>query len=322
MINNLEISHFKSIKQLQMDCKRVNIFIGEPNTGKTNILEAISLFSKNVTERFKDMFRFSIVSDLFFDFDISKHIEILVDGQKGIFQFNPQNSEFEFKTFENNNDFGGFSVDSKGNWKSHLPMGGERSIFPYKYRPVEIFKNNNLSNLNSPNGDNMPALLYSNPKLKKVVSGFYKEMGYRLNINPVENKIMLTKEVNDELYNYPYALLSETIKRIVFIMLAIESNKDAALLLDEPEANTFPFYTKYIAERIALDSNQYFITTHNPYLLSSIVEKTPLNDLSVSITYMDNYETKIYSLPPAQIEELYDTDIFFNMDYFIADGVR
>ncbi len=305
-----------------MECKRVNVLIGEPNTGKTNILEAVSLFSKDIAERFKDTLRFSIVSDLFFDFDISKHIEVRVNDQKGIFLFNPQRSEFEFKMYENENGLGGFSLDVNGGWKSHSDMGSGHSIFSYKYHPVEIFKNNNLSNLNSPNGDNIPALLYSNPGLKRIVSEFYKEMGYRLNINPVENKVMLTKEVNDELYNYPYALLSETLKRIVFIMLAIESNKNATLLLDEPEANTFPFYTKYIAERIALDSNQYFITTHNPYLLSSIIEKTSLNDLSVSITYMDNFETKIHSLPPAQIEELYDTDIFFNMDYFIADGVR
>jgi len=38
-IRNLEIQNFKSIKYLQLDCKQVNIFIGEPNVGKSNILE-------------------------------------------------------------------------------------------------------------------------------------------------------------------------------------------------------------------------------------------------------------------------------------------
>ena len=45
MISTLEIRNFKSIKQLKLDCKRINILIGEPNTGKSNILEALGIFS-------------------------------------------------------------------------------------------------------------------------------------------------------------------------------------------------------------------------------------------------------------------------------------
>ena len=45
MINELEIHNFKSIKDLTLPCKRFNIFIGEPNTGKSNILEALGLVS-------------------------------------------------------------------------------------------------------------------------------------------------------------------------------------------------------------------------------------------------------------------------------------
>ena len=42
-IKNLEIKNFKSIKHLTLDCKRVNVFIGKPNVGKSNILEALGL---------------------------------------------------------------------------------------------------------------------------------------------------------------------------------------------------------------------------------------------------------------------------------------
>ena len=45
MIKNLEIKNFKSIKHLEMECKRINLFIGEPNAGKSNILEALGLAS-------------------------------------------------------------------------------------------------------------------------------------------------------------------------------------------------------------------------------------------------------------------------------------
>lgn len=52
------------------------------------------------------------------------------------------------------------------------------------------------------------------------------------------------------------------------------------LVLDEPEANTFPKFTKILAERIAGDDrkNQFFITTHNPYLLHSLIKKTSSDD--------------------------------------------
>ncbi len=48
MISNLTIRNFKSIKELSLSCRKLNIFIGEPNTGKSNILEALSLRSQNV----------------------------------------------------------------------------------------------------------------------------------------------------------------------------------------------------------------------------------------------------------------------------------
>ena len=35
MIGTLEIKNFKSIRALRLDCKRINVFIGEPNTGKS-----------------------------------------------------------------------------------------------------------------------------------------------------------------------------------------------------------------------------------------------------------------------------------------------
>ena len=50
MIKKLEIENFKSIKHLSLDCKRVNVFIGEPNAGKSNILEALGCYLMHRTE--------------------------------------------------------------------------------------------------------------------------------------------------------------------------------------------------------------------------------------------------------------------------------
>ena len=43
MIRHLEIENYKSIKHLTLNCNKVNVIIGEPNVGKSNILEALDL---------------------------------------------------------------------------------------------------------------------------------------------------------------------------------------------------------------------------------------------------------------------------------------
>ena len=44
-IKHIEITNFISIKHLEVnDCNKINVFIGKPNAGKSNILEALGLF--------------------------------------------------------------------------------------------------------------------------------------------------------------------------------------------------------------------------------------------------------------------------------------
>jgi AAA15 family ATPase/GTPase len=38
MIKDLEIKNFKSIKHLNLNCRKINLCIGEPNTGKSTFL--------------------------------------------------------------------------------------------------------------------------------------------------------------------------------------------------------------------------------------------------------------------------------------------
>ena len=135
-------------------------------------------------------------------------------------------------------------------------------------------------------------------------------------------ELLIAKSIEDELYSFPYTSISETWKRIVFYMAVLETNQNSMILLDEPEANTFPFYTKYLAERIALDeTNQFFMTTHNPYLLSSVVEKTPMKDLTVFVTRMEKFETKVKQIPDKNLPELLelDSDAFFNLDKLVEE---
>ena len=115
--------------------------------------------------------------------------------------------------------------------------------------------------------------------------------------------------------------MSDTLKRIIFYMLAIHSNKNAAIVLEEPESQTFPYYTKHLAEEIALDDeNQYFIATHNPYLLRSIIEKAPKIKVNIFVVSTEEYLTKVTKLDSHNVRDLLESDPFFNLSSFIQKG--
>ncbi|HDM77221.1 MAG TPA: hypothetical protein ENG51_12260, partial [Deltaproteobacteria bacterium] len=82
MIKTLTIRNFKSVKQLKLDCGEINLFIGEPNTGKSNILEALGLLSwcGFLSSPLKDYVRFSVVQDLFYDGIPDVPVVIEVEG--------------------------------------------------------------------------------------------------------------------------------------------------------------------------------------------------------------------------------------------------
>jgi AAA15 family ATPase/GTPase len=55
-IQNLYIENFKSIRSLELsNFKRINLFIGRPNVGKSNIIEALSLFSVPYLKLFSEL---------------------------------------------------------------------------------------------------------------------------------------------------------------------------------------------------------------------------------------------------------------------------
>ena len=60
MITNLEVTNFKSIKKIKLNCNQYNIFIGEPNSGKSNILEVLGLINAlENPNKLKDFIRFN-----------------------------------------------------------------------------------------------------------------------------------------------------------------------------------------------------------------------------------------------------------------------
>lgn len=327
MIHDLTIRNFKSIKDVSISCKKLNVFIGEPNSGKSNIVEALSLQSKNALgEKLNnDIFRYKTIGDLFYDFDINKPIEVKAGDRNTILKYvvrddgTPENWFHLFHDTAESKDQPAILLhDGKVQDQGNL---GRTNVHLYEYKRLSGFSVGYMPHLSVPFGENLPSLLLSNKEYKRWISEFLKSKGLTLTLKPTENDILASKVVDDEIYSYPYYSISETLQRIIFYTIAVKSNKESVILFDEPDSNTFPFYTKFLAERIALDeTNQFFITTHNPYLLLSLIEKSKIEDLNVFITQMEEYQTIVTKLSEEQISEIldFDSDVFFNFDRILS----
>jgi len=315
MIKDLEIKNFKSIKHLRLDCKRINLFIGEPNTGKSNILESLGLLSHFNYGELKDFVRFESMNNLFYDENLEDKIGIKFDENALLIEF--ENGTFRGINNLNNQVFG-YGYDGHG---SCAGVDAYKFLKFYKFEVLRGFPRQESEFLLPPFGDNLLAVILTRKDLRKLVKQIFDVYGLKVVLKPQERKIEVQKEIEDIIISHPYSLVSDTLQRIVFHLIAIETNKNSVIVFEEPEAHAFPYYTKYLAERIALDkaNNHYFIATHNPYILLSILEKAHKDDVAVFITYFEDYQTKVKLLSEEELEEIMGLgiDLFFNIERFL-----
>lgn len=70
-LTSVSIKNFKSVKSVTLsDCRRINVLIGKPNVGKSNILEALALFDvpymvNSSNKSLRNLLRIENTADLF-----------------------------------------------------------------------------------------------------------------------------------------------------------------------------------------------------------------------------------------------------------------
>ena len=318
MIKTLTINNFKSIRSLSLDCKRVNLFIGEPNTGKSNILETLGLlnfFESTPRKILKDFVRFEQPHNLFYDSILDESIKIKISGDNNYeIELKPIDDHFQFLTPGKEEPMA--LLNNQGEYTPRW-VSPAKDIYFYKYRKDTSISISSTTRLSTPDGDNLFMTAFSSKENREMINTLFKPYGLKPVFKPQEKKIEIQKLVDDIAVSYPYSMTSDTLLRIIFYMLAIRSNKNSTLVFEEPEAHAFPYYTKHLGEVIAADtSNQYFIATHNPYLLNAIVEKAKIEDVNVIAVYYEDYQTKIKQLSEADIADLLEQDPFLAIDHF------
>lgn len=343
MIKNLNIQNYKSIHRLDLNCSKINVFIGEPNSGKSNILEALDLsylswmMGMNEGDQkagkelidLKKFFRINKVEDMFYLGNISTPIVIRGSGvsydTKLETKYDEENDKkfFEWKA-SNSTLFDNDLIPLKPIQFFASP------IKPYRYKNDFDFHDvgNYIDKLRPPFGNNLGKVIMSNKDMQLLTKEFAEKNNFEFNIDRATGNIFIQLRVNDGLvYSLPYEALADTFKRILFYIAAIRHNNGGVITLDEPDTHAFPPYVSYVADEIIKQKNcQFFLATHNPYLLNNLIENTPANDLAVFVCSYDksNKTTMAKKLTSNDLSELldYGVDIFFNLNRYLNDSIE
>lgn len=340
--NSVHITNFKSLKDLTLnDCRRINLLIGKPNVGKSNILEALGLFDVGYSKFIKNkkltqFIRFENTPELFFDGNTSEPITIAIndDDDKPSCRVDYQSTSY--KQFEdtiplfdkqlvislvdiNKADFV-FTVNNE--FDINIDVFKDAAFYDvkqYKFTHNIVFEKLNIPCLIPPFGGNLLSVIQENKKLKKELSGIFSTYGLKLVFDMGSHSIKLMKEkIEDEIFLLPFSSIADTLQRIIFYKSAIASNKNAILLFEEPEAHCFPPYISHITQEIInSESNQFFIATHSPYILNDFLEYER-DDVAIFMIDFKDGQTVLKRLTDTELNNVYEygLDLFFNAELF------
>jgi predicted ATP-dependent endonuclease of OLD family len=338
-INQIDISNFKSIKNLSIkNCKRINLFVGTPNAGKSNLLEAMSLAMNFNSKLFPSLIlnkqiRITNATEIFnygninqpvsVSFNNSEKFEISYRDEEGYHaKYNLSGEEY----FNNKHLSLGRALKIDEKFRAGYSINERKSIgenvYKYKFENLTNYSSNkeNANWLLPVFGENLSWVLENGNSLKEYFFDLINEFGLKFYIKSPENSIMVYKELSQfNIFNISYDLIPDTIQRLLFYHTAIETNQNSILLFEEPEAHMFPPYiSKFTGDIIKNETNQYFIATHSPYVIDDFLSDS-MDELAIHLLYFEDGETKAYTLSSDNLDTLYQNGsnaIFLNLDRF------
>lgn len=326
-VSHIHINNFKSIKNVVLkDCRRINLFIGKPNVGKSNLLEAMSLFCLpylkfTKKKSIQQFVRVENDSELFFDGHVEKSILIETDVVNA--EICLENTGLSYNLNYSDRTIPGLSLSFSNlvlSGKKNIDISGENPFRSYFYPTLFEKEKLPLNYLLPPNGSNLMSVVTQLPDLKKELTSIFDDYGLKYVFDTNSQEIKVLKEKNPgEIFLIPFHSIADTLQRMIFYKSAIESNNNAVLVFEEPEAHSYPpFISRVTQSIIQSKNNQFFITTHSPYVVNDFLELTG-NDLAIYFVDFKNGETLVKRASEDEKQEMYEfgVDLFFNTETYL-----
>jgi len=337
-INHIEIKNFKSIQHLEIDgLRKINLFIGKPNVGKSNILEALSLFTVpyfNHSNQLTDLIRAENLLEIFHSGNLNEPAFVTLKEDTTYYisslsyENNGINEELKYENAlargNSKSSLGRISnlnltFDSKFNWKQIGSANDlNNRVKRYIYKKGVNSDTLRTSYLFPPFGTNLLYVLELQKELREVFASWFKQYGLRLVLDKASNSLKVMKDNGADVFIVPYSLIADTLQRIIFYKTAIVSNKNSVLIFEEPEAHAYPPYiAEFTQEVINSETNQFFMATHSPIVVNDFLENA-IDDLAIFMVDYKDDQTKVKPLSREEIHDVYKygVDLFFNNEAY------
>jgi hypothetical protein len=329
-IEHIEIKNFKSIRHLEMDgFKKINLFIGKPNVGKSNILEALSVFTipylrHNSSKKLTDLIRLEDSIQIFHQGEFESESVLALEFRDGeklkcSIHFQLEHNRLLFSigdlaSYQNVLDSADFLFDnltlkpiSNGDYLGNV----KRYSF---HVDSKLGRRSRLSFLKPPFGNNLLYTLELLPQLREVFSYWFSQYDLRLVLDKASHSLKIMKDTGKDVFILPYSSIADTLQRIIFYKTAIASNQNSVLIFEEPEAHAYPPYIAEFTQEVTnSETNQFFMATHSPIVVNDFLENA-IDDLAIFMVDFKDGQTKVKGLSIEEIKDVYKygIDLFFN----------
>lgn len=323
-IKSVSIKNFKSAKSITLsDCRRINVLIGRPNVGKSNLLEALALFDvpymvNTSNKSFKNLVRIENTADLFHNCISTSPIEVLADGNSLAVNRSANNGLTVDISIQG--DISKYAFTPSLNLSTKKEPTVLPDILAYFFPKHFVSESSNAGFLLPPFGVNLMETVANLPNLKSNLAELFHRYGLKMMFDSGSQQIKAMRENGLDMFLVPFNSLADSLQRLIFYKSAIDSNRNKVICFEEPEAHTFPPYiSNVVNDIIASDDNQFFITTHSPYVMSALLESAG-DDLAVFVVDMKNNATVINRLSEQQLQEAFDNgmDMFYNLEAYLG----
>jgi len=323
-IKSVSIKNFKSVKSATLsDCRRINVLIGRPNVGKSNLLEALALFDvpyivNTSNKSLKNLVRIENTADLFHNGISTTPIEVIADKTSLVVSRSANNGLTADITIQG--EVSKYTFTPSLNLSTKKDPAILPDILTYFFPKHFAAESSNTSFLLPPSGVNLMETVANMPGLKSNLAKMFHGYGLKMMFDSGSQQIKAMRENGLDMFLVPFNSLADSLQRLIFYKTAIESNHNKIICFEEPEAHTFPPYISNIVnDIIASEDNQFFITTHSPYVMSSLLESAG-NNLAVFVVDMEDNTTVLHRLSEQQLQEAYDNgmDMFYNLEAYLS----
>ncbi len=335
-MDRLIVKNFGPLKDIDIQLKEINLFIGENGSGKSVLAKTITIIL-NLLENYTDT---KNIRDKFIDFNIDFIQEtsqiFYTSEEKIIFKLEKFNFTLPHNTMQTitnkqknlNNKIHEIKKTLSSNDSNILKsleelknMSESISKISSKYIPAE-------RNLISIFNQSLSAFITADIPLPKFLlhfsSDYVKARNVIKSLNFLNVKYKLTDGRENILYNKEQnsVLLEHSSSGIqsalpLYLTIKYYANKHRDIIIEEPELNLFPkaqYETiKYIIGEVTSDENELFIMTHSPYVLSTL--NNLLFAYKISILHKE---------AKAKVSKCLDEKYWINPDnfsaYYLEDG--